>query len=234
MKKIILLGATALLAAPLFAADTSPKDDINSAAQKLAASSGYGWHQTVVVPEGSRFRPGPTDGKTERAGVTYVKMTFGDNTTEIYLLGGKAAVTDPNGEWQSLADLESDDQGPGRFMVGMIRNFQAPAAQATNLVASAKAIKTDGDALAGDLTEAGAKALLRFGPRGGDASITNAQGSVKFWLKDGALAKYEFKVKGSVDFNGNTRDVDRDTTVEIKDAGATKVEVPDAAKKKLE
>jgi hypothetical protein len=233
MKKIILIGATALLAGPLFAADSSPKDDIINAAQKLAAGDNYSWHTTVVVPEGSRFRPGPTDGKTEKDGYTYVKMSFGGNDTEIVMKGDNAAVTDPNGGWQSLADLAGDDQGPGRFLVGMIRNFKAPAAQVTNLVAAAKEIKTDGDACGGDLTEAGAKALLSFGPRGGGASITNAEGSVKFWVKDGALVKFEFKVKGTVDFNGNSRDVDRDTTVEIKDIGATKVEVPDDAKKKL-
>jgi hypothetical protein len=56
---------------------------------------------------------------------------------------------------------------------------------------------------------------------------------VKFWLKDGVLSKYEFKVTGKVDFNGNEVDVDRATTTEIKDVGTTKVNVPEAAKKKL-
>ena len=56
---------------------------------------------------------------------------------------------------------------------------------------------------------------------------------MKFWIKDGELSKYEFKVQGKVSFNGNERDVDRTTTVEIKDVGTTKVEVPEDAKKKL-
>ena len=47
------------------------------------------------------------------------------------------------------------------------------------------------------------------------------------------LAKYEFKVSGKVTFNGNDRDVERTTTVEIKDIGSTRVDVPEAAKKKL-
>ena len=41
------------------------------------------------------------------------------------------------------------------------------------------------------------------------------------------------RVQGRVNFNGNERDFDRDTTVEIKDVGATKVDVPDGAKKVL-
>ena len=56
---------------------------------------------------------------------------------------------------------------------------------------------------------------------------------MKFWLKDGALSKYEFKLKGTVDFNGTDVDVDRTTTVEIKDVGTTKISVPEAATKKL-
>jgi hypothetical protein len=230
MKKSILFGALALLAGPLFAADSSPKDDVVGAAQKLAAAASYSWNQTVVVPESAQFKPGPTDGKTESGGATYVKMSFGDNVTEIVMQGDKTAVTDQDGDWQSLTNLEKDSEGPGRFLVGMVRNFKAPAAEATNLLASVKELKKDGDAYSGDLTEAGAKEMLTF-RRGG--SVTNPKGSVKFWVKDGILTKFEFAVQGKVDFNGNDIDVDRDTTVVIKDVGTTKVNVPDEAKKVL-
>jgi hypothetical protein len=60
-------------------------------------------------------------------------------------------------------------------------------------------------------------------------TVTDASGAVKFWLKDGLISKYEFKVKGTI--NGNARE--RTTTVEIKDVGTTKLEVPKGAKKKL-
>jgi hypothetical protein len=36
-----------------------------------------------------------------------------------------------------------------------------------------------------------------------------------------------------MNLNGEDRDVDRTTTVEFKDVGTTKLEVPEAAKKKL-
>ena len=57
---------------------------------------------------------------------------------------------------------------------------------------------------------------------------------MKFWVKDGHLAKYETHIQGTVSFNGNDCDVDRTTTVEIKDVNATKIAVPDGAKKKLQ
>ena len=231
MKKHILIGAIAMLAGSLLAADSSPKDDVTSAAKKLGGSANYSWHTTVVVPEDAQFKPGPTDGKTEKGGLTYVKLSFGDNTAEFVKKGESAALTSPDGGWQSLTNMDSN-QGPGRFMAGMVRNFKTPDGQAADLAAAAKELKKDGDVYSSDLTEDGAKTLLTF-RRGGAATVTNPSGSVKFWIKDGVLTKYEFKVKGSVSFNGNDIDVDRDTTVEIKDVGTTKMDAPDEAKKLL-
>src|SRR4051794_33343713 len=100
MKTILLLNATALLAGSLLAAD--PKDDIAAAAKKLGEQANYGWTTTVVVPEGSRFRPGPTEGKTEKDGFTHLKVSVGDSPTQAVLKGDKAAVTNADGGWQSL------------------------------------------------------------------------------------------------------------------------------------
>jgi len=232
MKRTILFSAMTLAAGSLIAAGSSPKDDITAAAKKLGEKPNYSWKTTVAVPADAQFRPGPTEGKTEKDGYTHVAMTFGDNTTQAVLKGDKAAVTDRDGEWQSATDLESAE-GRGRFLGRMARNIKTPAVQAADLAAGAKDLKKDGDIYSGDLTEDVAKAFLRFG-RGGDGpTVSNAKGSVKFWLKDGALAKYEYKLKGTISFDGNDRDVERTTTVEIKDVGSTKVNVPEEAKKKL-
>ncbi len=225
MKTTILL-TLALAAGSLLAADSTPKDDILGAAKKLGEKPNYSWKATVVVPEGSQFRPGPTEGKTEKDGFTHVTMSFGDNQTEAVLKGGKAVVTNQDGDWETVSDSD-EGEGAARFRSRMIRNFKVPAVQAAELAAAAKDLKQDGDALVGELTDDGAKAQFRFG------NVTGAKGSVKFWLKDGALAKYSVSVKGKVEFNGNERDVDRATTTEIKDVGTTKVNVPEAARKKL-
>ena len=68
---------------------------------------------------------------------------------------------------------------------------------------------------------------------GGGPEITGAKGSVKFWIKDGNLVRYEYNLKGSMDMMGNPIDINRTTGVEIKDVGATKIVVPDDAKKKM-
>jgi hypothetical protein len=87
----------------------------------------------------------------------------------------------------------------------------------------------------GELTEAGAKELLAFrGRPGGNApEPKNAKGFAKFWLKDGAIAKMEVKVSGTISMQNEDRDVSRTTTYEFKDVGSTKVEVPADAKSKI-
>ena len=131
-----------------------------------------------------------------------------------------------------LASAAGSEPGPRQFLLRRLQNFKAPAAEAGDLAGKTKELKKDGEAYASDLTEAGAKELLTFrGRRGGNApEPKNAKGSVKFWVKDGLLAKYELKLQGTVNFNGEDRDMDRTTTVEIKDVGTTKVDVPEAAK----
>jgi hypothetical protein len=230
MKTKLCVGVAILLTGSLFAASLDSKDEIAAAAKKLADQANYGWKTSVAVPEGTQFRPGPTEGKTEKDGLTYIATSFGDNRIEVVTKKDKAAVLSQEGVWQSAADLENAE-GPGRFLAGFARNVRAPAAQAAELASFAKELKKDGDALSSDLTEEGAKTFLRF-RRGGDGpAVSNAKGSVKFWLKDGELAKYEYKVQGTISFGGNDLDLDRTTTVEIRDIGKTKVDVPEAAKK---
>lgn len=230
MKKQILCLALAALTTSLFAADA--KETLATATQKLAASANYSWRMTVVVPESAQLKPGPTDGKTEKDGFTHFKTMMRDNAMEIVKKGDKATFTNQEGAWQTLADVEGEP-GRGRFIAGMVRNLKTPAAQATELAAGAKELEPDGDAIAGDLTEEAAKDLLRF-RRGGDGpAISGAKGSAKFWVKAGVLTKYEFKLSGKMDFNGNEVDLERTTTVEIKEVGTTKLEVPEGAKQKL-
>lgn len=239
MKRNILIGTLVLAAGTLLAAD--PKDEVTTAAKNLADKDNYSWKQTTENAGGGGFGAGKSEGKAEKGGFIWVSREGRDNNTiEAVKKGEKVAVKTQDG-WQSLADLAADQGGGGgggrgRFMAMGFRNLKAPAAQVQDLVAKTKELKSEGDAFAGDLTEEGAKSQLSFGGRGGGngPEISGAKGSVKVWLKDGVLAKYELKVKGTVSFNGNDRDIDRTTTVEIKDIGSTKVLVPDEAKKKLE
>ncbi len=151
MKRNLLFGTMALLAASLSAADSSPKDEVTNAAKKLAGAPNYSWKTTVVVPEGAPFRPGPSEGKTEKDGFTHVTSSFGDNTMHTVVKGDKGAVTNQDGAWQSLTEVEQEE-GFGRFRAMMARNLKTPAVQAADIAASAKELKKDGDAYSSDLT----------------------------------------------------------------------------------
>jgi hypothetical protein len=234
-KKIGFLAL--LLTASVALAD--PADDIRNAAKKLAEKGNYSWRTTTDFgATAGNFRPGPTEGKTEKDGITYLSLTRGDNTMEAVLKEKKGAIRTQDG-WKSISELTAEDGGgqpsPGRFAARMLENFQAPLAEAEDLVSKTKGLKKTADGYAGELTEEGAKHFLtRFRPRGGNApDASNAKGSVKFWTKDGLLSKYEYNVQGTVNFGGQERDVNRTTTVEIKDVGTTKVNIPEEASKKL-
>lgn len=237
MKRSMLIGGATLLAGSLIALGATPKEEVTAAAKKLADQPNYSWKQTITMPEGGQFRPGPTVGKAQKDGLLWVSMTMRDSETQMLRKGDKAAYTDQDGNWQAVTEGDSGE-GPGRFMGMMVRNLRAPAVQVEQLLTNTAALKKDGDAYTADLTEEGAKTMMMFGRRGrgggGEGpSITGAKGSAKFWVKDGMLTKYEYKVQGKMTFNNNEREVDRTTTVEIKDVGTTKIDVPEDAKKKV-
>jgi hypothetical protein len=234
MNSLLICSTTLLAAASLLAAD---KDDVTSAAQKLAGADNYSWTTTM---DSSRFHPGPSHGKTQKDGLVWQDFKMQDNTVEAFAKGGKGAIKTEDG-WQSLDDAAKDDGGGGfnfkRFLAMRMRDFKAPAAQAEEIAGNTKDLTKTDDIYAGDLTEEGAKSLLTFGRgrRGGQAPpVSNAKGSVKFWIKDGVITKFETKVSGTMkNRDGDDMDVDRTTTVEIKDIGTTKITVPDEAKSKM-
>jgi hypothetical protein len=228
MKRNLLFGFLLLAAGTLLA---DPKEDVTTAAKALGEKDNYSWKSTTEFGGNSRA----SEGKIEKDGATWLSMAARDNTIEAILKGSKGAIKTEDG-WQSLEDAANDQQGPGRFMARRLKNFKAPAAEAQDIVTKVKELKVDEGAVVGDLTEDGAKSLLAFGGRGGGNNppeISGAKGNVKIWVKDGLVAKYVIHVQGTVTRNGNDQDVDRTTTVEIKDVGATKVKVPDEAKSKL-
>jgi len=80
MKRNILFGTMILLAGPLFAADASPKDEVKAAAKALGNQTNYSWKATVESPNGGGRFNGPTEGKTENGGYTWLSLTMRDDT----------------------------------------------------------------------------------------------------------------------------------------------------------
>ena len=234
MKKKLVFAVLGLFCASvLTAADSDARSEVKGAAKKLGDKSNYSWTSTPKIEGGAggNFRPGPTEGQTD-GGIVYIKSTFGDRTMESAAKGEKVIFKGEDG-WEVP---DADAQGPGSFVARRMRNFKAPAAEAADLADKAKSLKSAEGAISGDLTEEGAKAYLTFGrrPNPDAPGPKDAKGSVKFWIKDGALTKYEYNVSGKVtNRDGDEVAVSRTTTVEIKDVGKTKLGLSDELKKKL-
>jgi len=233
MKKLFAFTVIAAVAASALPCLAGPKEDVTTAIKKLSEASNYTWKSTW---ENSQFRPDPSIGKIDKAGTAILTSSFGDNKFVSVRQGEKAAMQGQDG-WRSLAELESEE-GPGRFSAMMLRNFTSAAEDAADLLKAASDLTLKEGVIAGNLTEEGAKQMLSFrrrrgGGEGGGPEISNASGSVKYWLADGTLKKFSYTVKGTMSWNGNDRDMDRTIIVEISDVGSTKVEIPAEAKAKL-
>lgn len=239
--KLTALLITMALASAVYSAD-SPADDLKAAAKKLAEKGNYSWKTTSDTPaggggggrQGAGRMGGPTDGKTDK-GITHLVMTRGDNSFEALIKSGKVAIKGQDG-WQAAdtapaGDAAAGDRGnPGRFMGRMFQSYKTPAEEVQDLAGKATDLKKEGDAYVGTL---GADAVRDIFTRGRQNAQgpSDAKGSVKFWVKDGALSKYEVNLQGKTSFQGNEREFNRTTTTEIKDVGTTKLTVPEDATK---
>jgi hypothetical protein len=232
IKKTTTFLIALLTAGPLFAADTNTTSQVGGALAKLKSATNYSWTAVTKIPN-LPFEPGPVQGRAQKGGYAMVTQQFNDNTLEAVFKGDKAAVKN-EGEWQNLDDAE----GMPAMMGGWLTASGTAADEAGKLLKNVPDLKAgDGGELDGDFTPEGATELLTYHPRGGEPTHPkNAKGSVKFWLKDGALTKFESHLTGKVAFgpDQDEQDFEITRTVEIKDVGTTKLEVPADALKKLE
>jgi hypothetical protein len=223
----ILFGT--FVCSTVWAADSTVSDAI----AKLKAADNYSWTVTTTVPPDAPFTPAPINGQTSSAGFVHYSTSFNDNTTDAVAKGTKVAYKGDNG-WQLAAVTQ--DFSPDIMALNMAKNG-APAEEAALILKGVKEVKPlDGGAVGGDLTTEAVTDLMTFGPRGSKPVFPapkNCKGSAKFWIKDGALVKYQTHMTGTASFNDTDTPLDFTRTTEIKDVGTTKTDIPDDAKKKL-
>lgn len=252
MKPFLALAFTAALGAALLRA--APADDVTAAARKLAQAANYSWTSTTEIAN-SQFPAMPVEGATERDGFTVITRKFNENTMQTIRKGELMVTQNREGEWMTMEEMRaqfSGGQGGGRqggggqgrggrggfFGGGMFgAGTGNPAEMAGRLATRLKDLKVEGEVITGSATGDEAAALLApDGGRGGQgpAGPKYTSAAVKFWLKDGALVKLSLRTQGSFAMqDGQEREFESTTTVEIAKVGSTKVEVPEAAKKKL-
>ena len=236
MKQILTIGLIGIAASALFAADSNPKDKVASAAKQLGDKSNYSWAMTTKEADGSPGRLGTIEGKTEKGGVVSLSFTAGDVPVQVYMKGQKGTARAQEG-WQTFDDI-AQTSGTAAAIVRYLRSYKTPAAQCADLAGKVKELKEADGALAGDLKEEAVQDMLLFGTRQREGQeppkTMGAKGSVRFWIKEGAVAKYEINVQGKVTAGDREFDINRTMTTEVKDAGSTQMEIPAEAQAKME
>ncbi len=234
MKEKILFGAITLLVGSLLAADSNPQDAVKGAATALGGKDNYSWKTTIDLGLGDMV--GTIEGKTEKGGATSLVLSGGDQSMDAVLKGCKGVLKLDDG-WKLISAVaeDGDSGGAPRIVARILQGLRAPAAEAAELAAKAQDLKLTNDAYCGALTLEAIKEMMKFGRKSGSdvPEVKSAKGTVKFWLKDGVLSKYEYSIEGSVTLNGDDHDGTLKNTVQIKDVGTTKVTVPEEAAKKL-
>ena len=235
MKQVLIIGLFGLLAGTLTAADATPQDKIIGATRQLGDKPNYGWTTTTKEGDGSPGRVGPIAGKAEKGGLTYLSFEIGGVPVEVYMNGPKGAAKALEG-WQTFDEI-AQSSGTAAAVVRYLRSYKAPGVESAALSGQVKDIKEAEGVLSGDLKEEAAKELLERGARRREGQdppkVENPKGAVKYWIQNGVLTKYEINIRGKVTAGDRESDVNRTTTVEIKDAGTTKLEVPAEAKEKM-
>jgi hypothetical protein len=209
-----------------------PQSELADAIKKLAGEPNYSW-TSAQKTEGSETgrKQGPLEGKTEKDGITHLKVASGESSYELAFKGEKVAVK-LSEDWIEPSELPVDD---GR-LERRLKAFKTPTKESAEFLAKAGDVKKEAGELAysGRLTPDAAKAMFALlGKRAAEAP--EAEGALKFWVKDGRLAKYELKLQGKITVGADKREVTitRTTTVEIKDVGSTKISLPESARSRL-
>lgn len=229
---LLILALLSLSTSLLSAADA--RDKITTAAKQLGDKAGYSWTTSTRESDGRGGPLGPIDGKTEKGGVTWLSFVVGGLPVEVYMQGAKGTAKALEG-WQTFDEVARTGATPAA-VIRYLHSYQTPVTESAALAGKVKELKPVDDALAGDLPEDTVKEMLLIGARrreGQEPQTADAKGSIKFWLKDGALTKYEINVQGKVTAGDRESVINRTVKVEIKDVGATKLEVPAEAKQKM-
>ncbi len=241
--RIVSVLAGVAFAVSAFAAE--PKETVAAAIKSLKEKGSYSW-TTASEMAGGQFNT-TTKGKAEK---DWAVVTTETQNGEVQAVRkGEKGVLKTDDGWKTAEELRASAQGGGggggRGMFrGRMLSMPLPIEDAEEMLKGAKDLKAgDNGVFSADLTEEAAKDRASFfGRRRGQnqnqgqnfPEPKDAKGSVKFWVKDGALTKMELKSHSKIEFNNEEREIDRTTTTEFSNVGSTKVEPNADAKKKLE
>ncbi|HUB26562.1 MAG TPA: serpin family protein [Tepidisphaeraceae bacterium] len=209
MCRRLVFGIGMVLTIGAITASASPKEVVAAAIQKLADSGDYAWRTVdaddaappdadfeTVVPAFSQNPQTQLEGKLQPDGLVAVRVQNGDWIVNCFLENGRMAVQGERGWTSEYQLLHGQVFMPGaEEAIAHAEFLLPPAVELRELLKRIPDLRRDGDAFVGNLPEKAAIEMLEGLKRGQNDGqewrLAQASASVKFWVTDGALSKYQ-------------------------------------------
>ncbi len=151
--------------------------------------------------------------------------------------GGRGGFGGPGRGRGMRGGARGDPRGEEATGRGNLQSaLSRPHEEIAIIVSGASDMKEEGGVISGRLSETAAKLLLVHDGQK-DLTPLQAGGTFRLWVQNGALVKYETKLEGVVRSESGAgrgdHPVHQTAVTTISSVGTTKVEVPDAARRKL-
>jgi hypothetical protein len=226
--RMLSISTIVCLASTALAAD--PPQMVADAVQKLSDTRNFSWR--AITRETSQSLTVIEDGQTQEDGSTLIRLNSGGSSVQI-ALKGSTSVLNAGGGWMT-SDEATDQRQAVRFM----STVTSPALVASRIASRLDNLRADGGEFVAQIS--GGEVNNVISPlysldalRIRGVNESGAKATVKFWITEGRLTKYQVHATGTMSRGGTATPVDLTVTVDFRDIGKTKVSLPDQAKKKL-
>lgn len=213
-------------------AQTTVADDI----AKLREAQNYSWTKTTESP-GAPFSVALVSGKAAKDGYAIQDSKADGNSLQVVAKAGRA-VAKVGAEWKAAAKLGSG-KGKASTDLSELVVSRTPADELQALAAKLVSPQQEADgSWGGKLDDAEATSImsgfLKHRAPMPNMKISSASGSLRVWVKDGLPQKYVLTTSGSISLPFGSKKLTRTATVTISEIGSATVEIPAAAKEKLD
>ncbi|HWB05089.1 MAG TPA: TIR domain-containing protein [Verrucomicrobiales bacterium] len=205
---------------------------LKAAVRQLRASS-YTWTST---PESSPGGGSSTviRGKVDKENTVLEQWMEGSRISRESIRRGDKSLVKTEKGWISSRPTAGAAKGNRSGGWERVKTGSTlPEEDVMTFVAGVKKWTKEGDVFAGELTADAARVLDAGQPANTAANplspFSDFRGSAKVWLRNGALAKYEFVIDLKFTSTAGTKDVQRKRTIVISSVGTTSVEIPGEA-----
>ena len=204
---------------------------IVQASEKILQQTNYSWTSLSESAPGTlTWIQGPTEGRTEKEGATFVTLTINTNTISIAFQAEKSAIYWAD-QWFALAELSGDVA----WIADRLKTYKRAADEALFLAQNCSDLRMDQDGVYTGLLNHDALTFLLSRGRQVITDTKDMKGTVKFFTKEDQLDKYAYRIEGPISFVPDQPQsvMDRTTTVTFKKLGETQVVLPREAVEKL-